>query len=202
VDFFLLIYLLLKLAMNTKRFKQLLESKMGDVRPLITEEPTTGTTQPAAGGGGQAKTVALNGKQVPTIDPRTNEPMNYLAQLAAAYKDHPVPGGGTFRYKGDHPEVPETLQFYTVGKPQNEMDKFVIKGLGLSGMIYNVYCEDIDKRDKLFSDSYEYFKKGEKVKSSITPIKMDEPTKIMLQRYCMAKYPDSGYAYYQTTPKY
>lgn len=190
-------------TIDTSKFKRLLESQLGHVKPLVSEQetPNTGTEQPVAGGGGAAKTVNLNGKQVPTIDSTSNKPMNYLAQLAVAYKDQPVPGGGTFQYKGENPEVSETLQFYAVGKPQNDTDKFVIKNLGLGGMLYNVYCSDIDKRDKLFSDAYKYVKKGENVETSITPIKMDKPTKLMMQRYCMAKYPDSAFAYYQTTPK-
>jgi hypothetical protein len=189
-------------TIDTSKFKKLLESQLGDVKPLISEQTATNTTQPAAGGGGQSKTVTLNGKQVPSTDPKTNQPINYLTQLATAYKDQPVPGGGTFQYKGENPEVSETLQFYAVGKPQNDTDKFVIQNLGLGGMLYNVYCKDIDKRDKLFSDSFKHFKKGENVATSITPIKMDQATKLMMQRYCMAKYPDSEFAYYQTTPKY
>ena len=166
------------------------------------EQSTPTDTPVVAGGGGAAsKMVTLNGKQVPTIDSTTNKPMNYLAQLAVAYKDQPVPGGGTFMYKGEHPEVSETLQFYATGKPQNDTDKFVIKNLGLGGMLYNVYCSDIDKRDKLFSDSFRHFQKGENVATSITPLKMDKTTKLMAQRYCMAKYPDSEFAYYQVTPK-
>jgi hypothetical protein len=110
-------------TIDTSKFKKLLESQLGDVRPLISEQAAANTsTEPvAAGGGGAAsKMVTLNGKQVPTIDPKTNQPMNYLLQLATAYKDQPVPGGGTFQYKGENPEVSETLQFYAVGKPQND----------------------------------------------------------------------------------
>ena len=175
-------------TIDTSKFKRLLESQLGYVKPLVSEA--------------DANTGTLNGKEVPATDPKTNQPMNYLAQLSTAYKDQPVPGGGTFQYKGENPEVPETLQFYAVGKPQNETDKFVIKNLGLGGMLYNVYCADIDQRDKLFSDSFRNVQKGEYVNTSITPIKMDKPTKLMMQRYCMAKYPDSEFAYYQTTPKY
>ena len=53
--------------------KKLLESQLGDVRPLISEQAAanTGTEPVAAGGGGAAsKMVTLNGKQVPTTDPK------------------------------------------------------------------------------------------------------------------------------------
>lgn len=189
--------------MNTERFKQLLESTMGNVKPLISEQLTPTDKPVAAGGGGEAtsKMANINGKQVPTIDPTTNKPMHYLAQLGTAYKDQPVPGGGTFEYRGEHPDVPETLRFYARSKPQSETDKFVIKNLGLGGMLYNVYCSDIDTRDKLYSDAYRHFKKGNEVNTTITPLKIDKPTKLMMKRFCMAKYPDSEFSYYQTTPK-
>ena len=189
--------------MNVNRFKQLLESTMGNVRPLISEQETSGTTQPVAAGGGgaaAAKTVAINGKQIQTVD-ANGKPKIYGAQLYDAYDGQLLPGGGTFRYKGKDTSN-DTFEFIAYNKKRSETDEFVIKGLGLSSMIYKVECENIDKQDKVYSEGYGSYKKGEPTTFYLTPIKLDKPTKLMLQRHCRAAFPDSDYPYYYQTPKF
>ena len=189
--------------MNVNRFKQLLESTMGNVRPLISEQETSGTTQPVAAGGGgaaAAKTVTINGKQIETLD-ANGKPKVYGSQLSDAYNGQPLPGGGTFGYKGKDTSN-DTFEFIAYNKKRSDMDEFVMKGLGLGNMVYKVDCEDIDKRDKVYSEGYRYYKKGEATVGHLTPINLDKPTKLMIQRYCRSAFPDSDYPYYSQTPKF
>ena len=67
-----------------RRFYALMETTMGDVKPLISEQ---GTTEPiAAGGGGEAtKTVKINGVDVSTYDDSTGKNKTYLKVLDQAY---------------------------------------------------------------------------------------------------------------------
>jgi hypothetical protein len=58
--------------MNVNRFKQLLESTMGNVRPLISEQETPVTDQPVAAGGGGA------------VEPKAPKAGGYGVDLTAA----------------------------------------------------------------------------------------------------------------------
>ena len=163
--------------MNVNRFKQLLEATMGDVRPLISEQAATGTTQPVAAGGGgaAAKTVKINGVDVPTYDDSTGKNATYLKLLDLAYDN-----------LGNN-------KIGIVNKSKAWNPNYEI-AVDINGKFYNVSCEDLDTLSELpLSTGAETGKK----------FKIDnENMRLMLKRFCMTYHPTMELSYRATTPLY
>jgi hypothetical protein len=178
VDFLLCAYIYYQTQeiMNVNRFKQLLESTMGDVRPLISEQATTGTTQPvAAGGGAAAKTVKINGVDVSTYDDSTGKNKTYFKILDQAYDN-----------LGNN-------KIGIVNKSKAWNPNYEI-AVDINGKFYNVSCEDLDTLSELpLSTGAET---GKKFKID------DENMRLMLKRFCMTYHPTMELSYRATTPLY
>jgi hypothetical protein len=108
VDFFFIcdIYYQIQKIMNVNRFKQLLESTMGNVRPLISEQETPGTTQPVAAGGGGA------------VEPKAPKVGGYGVDLTAAknVETYKTKYKTSLPTKVDEENIQFTRQFYKDGK--------------------------------------------------------------------------------------
>jgi hypothetical protein len=161
--------------MNVNRFKQLLESTMGDVRPLISEQATTVTTQPVAAGGGGTKTVKINGVDVPTYDDSTGKNANYLKILDLAYDN-----------LGDS-------KIGRVNKSQSWNPNSEI-AIEINGKFYNVTCEDLETLSDLPLSTGTETGKHFKIK--------DENMRLMLKRFCITYHPTLELSYRATTPLY
>lgn len=108
VDFFFIydIYYQIQKIMNVNRFKQLLESTMGNVKPLISEQETSGTTQPVAAGGGGA------------VEPKAPKAGGYGVDLTAAknVETYKTKFNTSLPTKVDEENIQFTRKFYNVGK--------------------------------------------------------------------------------------
>lgn len=87
VDFFLYVYIYYQTQkiMNVNRFKQLLESKLGNVKPLLFEQNPTGDTPTQ--NIDQGKTVKINRKDIPMYNEATKTNNTYKQLLFQAYYD-------------------------------------------------------------------------------------------------------------------
>jgi hypothetical protein len=160
-----------------RRFYTLMETTMGDVRPLISEQ-TPGTTQPIATGGGGAattKTVKINGVDVPTHDDSTGKNATYLKLLDLGYDN-----------LGNN-------KIGRVNKSQSWNPNSEI-AIEINGKFYNVTCEDLETLSELpLSTGTET---GKKFKIN------DENMRLMLKRFCIAYFPKMELSYRAATPLY
>lgn len=182
-----------------RRFHALMETTMGDVRPLISEQ---GTTQPiAAGGGGEAtKTVKINGVDVPTYDDSTGKNATYPKLLHQAYNNSKI-GSETIKQisnKGDG-----VFLVYVSDAKLNDYENSIKDPLGWS---YYVECEKLDGLTELpggsSSRGYGKRKSMNGLKTANHDIKLDDASKLMLKRYCIAYFPTMELSYKSTTPLY
>ena len=72
------------LLLEQRRFKQLLESRIGDIRPLILENPPENIPTQNVD---QSKTVKINGKVIPMYNEATKTNNTYKQLLFQAYND-------------------------------------------------------------------------------------------------------------------
>jgi hypothetical protein len=187
--------------MNVNRFKQLLESTMGDVRPLISEQATTVTTQPvAAGGGGTAKTVKINGVDVPTHDDSTGKNATYSKLLLQAYNSSKI-GSETIKQISKNGDG--VVLVYVSDAKLNDYENSVKDPLGWS---YSVDCEKLDGLTELpgggSTRGWGKRKSLNGLKTANHDIKLDDAGKLMLKRYCIAYFPKMELSYKATTPLY
>lgn len=157
-----------------RRFYALMETTMGDVKPLISEQ---GTTEPiAAGGGGEAtKTVKINGVDVSTYDDSTGKNKTYLKVLDQAYDN-----------LGNN-------KIGRASKSESWNPNYEI-AIEINGKFYNVTCEDLETLTDL--PPLTGAETGNPLKIT------DENMRLMLKRFCMTYHPTMELSYRATTPLY
>jgi hypothetical protein len=184
-----------------RRFYTLMETTMGDVRPLISEQ-TPGTTQPiAAGGGGAAtKTVKINGVDVPTHDDSTGKNATYSKLLLQAYNRSKI-GSETIKQISKNGDG--VVLVYVSDAKLNDYENSVKDPLGWS---YSVDCEKLDGLTELpgggSTRGWGKRKSLNGLKTANHDIKLDDASKLMLKRYCIAYFPKMELSYRAATPLY
>lgn len=182
-----------------RRFYTLMETTMGDVKPLISEQSAT---QPiAAGGGGEAtKTVKINGVDVPTYDDSKGKPATYLKLLLQAYNISKI---GSETIKQIIPQGDSGVLVYVSDAKLNDYENSVKDPLGWS---YNVDCEKLNELTELpgggSSRGWGKRKSLDGLKTANHNIKLDDASKLMLKRYCIAYFPKMELSYKSITPLY
>jgi len=166
--------------MNVNRFKQLLESKLGNVRPLLFEQNPTGDTP--SQNLDQGKTVKINGKDIPTYNDATKKNATYGQLLSQAYNNQVVDntGGGVFSKISD---IDQSLVDY------------VVTVTGKKGGSWVVDCDEIENKGNANYGKLNSFVGGPN-------LPLTDKSKLMFKRYCVANFPKQNFPWKATTPLY
>ena len=178
--------------MKLNRFKQLLESTMGNVKPLISETETPATTP--------AKTVKINGVDISTYDESTKKNKTYGKMLSQAYTKL---GNETISQVTTDNGPDGDFMIFVSDAKLNDYETLVKDSRGWA---YYVRCEDLDSLTELPGGSPS---RGWGKQKSMNGLKtmnhnftLDDTSKLMLKRRCIAFFPKYELPYRDTTPLY
>jgi len=158
--------------MNVNRFKQLLESKLGNVRPLLFEQNPTGNTPTQ--NVDQGKTVKVNGILVPTYDESTKKEKTKIKIYDQAYNN-----------LGNN-----KIGLITKSNSFNDEEL----SIRINDIDYNVDCQDIGA---IGANGKYTIEKLPPIVAGQGSFKIkDENMRLMLKRFCKAYFPNPKFEFY------
>lgn len=187
-----------------KRIIKLTERDLTRIVKRVIMEQGDASKPIAAGGGGEAtKTVKINGVDISTYDETTKKNKTYPKMLSQAYRDFKL-GNETIRQISiDDATNDSEFIVYVSDAKLNDYEKSVKDP---KGWAYYVRCEDLDKTTELPGGSpgrgFGNLKSMSGLKTMNHNFKLDEASKLMLKRRCIAYFPKYELPYKNTTPLY
>jgi len=188
-------------------FRRLVNGKLGDSKPLVSEQVTTDTTTvpvttdttTVVGGGGfvdREKVDVINGVQIPkNLLGSDGKPETYINKLSKAYNklnfkdDKGTVITGSYDYLKTRDEGLGQYVYYKMDilNPTNFELNFK-KHYGVNTYVYQVDCKLIDGINKITSKD-NASTRNDKTKFGLRELTFEKPTGDALKRYCKAKYP-------------
>ena len=187
-----------------KRIIKLTESDLARIVKRVIMEQGDTSKPIAAGGGGEAtKTVKINGVDISTYDESTKKNKTYPKMISQAYSDFKLGNETIEQISIDDATNDGEFIVYVSGAKLNNYENSVKDPKGWS---YYVNCEDLDKTTELPGGSS---KRGWGKRKSVDGLKtmnhnfkLDDASKLMLKRRCIAYFPKYELPYKNTTPLY
>jgi len=181
-------------------FRRLVNGKLGDSKPLVSEQVTGDTTTtPVVGGGGfvdREKVDVINGVQIPKNQLGSDgKPETYINKLLKSYgklnfkDDKGTVITGSYDYQKTRDEGLGQYVYYKMDilDPTNFELNFK-EHYGVNTYVYSVDCKLIDGINKITSKD-NASTRNDKTKFGLRELTFEKPTGDALKRFCKAMYP-------------
>jgi len=181
-------------------FRRLVNGKLGDSKPLVSEQVTGDTTTtPVAGGGGfvdREKVDVINGVQIPKNQLGSDgKPETYINKLLKSYgklnfkDDKGTVIKGSYDYAKTRDDGLGQYVYYKMDilNPTNDEKNFKVH-YDVNTYVYSVDCKLIDGINKITSND-NASTINDKTKFGLRELTFEKPTGDALKRFCKAMYP-------------
>jgi len=179
-------------------FRRLVNGKLGDSKPLVSEQVTTDTTTVVGGGGfvDREKVDVINGVQIPKNQLGSDgKPETYINKLLKSYgklnfkDDKGTVITGSYDYQKTIDEGLGQYVYYKMDilDPTNFELNFK-EHYGVNTYVYSVDCKLIDGINKITSKD-NASTRNYKTKFGLRELTFEKPTGDALKRFCKAMYP-------------
>jgi hypothetical protein len=180
-------------------FRRLVNGKLGDSKPLVSEQVTGDTPTTVTGGGGfvdREKVDVINGVQIPKNQLGSDgKPETYINKLLKSYgklnfkDDKGTVITGSYDYQKTRDEGLGQYVYYKMDilNPTNFELNFK-EHYGVNTYVYSVDCKLIDGINKITSKD-NASTRNDKTKFGLRELTFEKPTGDALKRFCKAIYP-------------